>query len=68
MVEWEHFNATTNVTAFLIDRLKPGNRYKVAVTAHCIVRTPSPELLMSSKDTGVFKTKGKLPLPYSAFT
>ena len=64
VVEWDHgnFNATTSSTTFLIDRLKPGKRQKVAVRAQCTIATPSPQLLVSSNGTREFRTKGMSPI------
>ena len=58
LVELGNFTATTKATSIHIDRLKPGQRYKVDVTAQCTSRAPSHELRGSTKGTREFQTKG----------
>ena len=47
---------------FQINRLKPGQHYKVYVTAQCTMPAPSHELRLSTRSTREFKTKGMSPI------
>ena len=68
VVEWDTFSAATEAMTIHIDRLKPGEQYKVDVKAKCTTGTPSQEQRLSTRSTREFKTKGISPRTPFAIT